>query len=214
MSRKLELRGVEIELRRYLLCVDLEATCDEEDPAGVRARAVPRDEMETIEVGAVLLDLEQGGVKVAEFNSFVRPALHPTLTDFCTRLTTITQQQVDAAPSYPEMANKLADFLSPYHDQWTWCSWGNFDCSQLQADAKRNGIPPALSPELHLNLKVWAAQFDTGKHKGLKRALQMAGLDWEGTHHRGIDDARNLAALAKALLDMHVFKGNLKRSIK
>ncbi|WP_455233440.1 exonuclease domain-containing protein [Geopseudomonas aromaticivorans] len=203
MGLTLDLRGAAIALRRYLLCVDLEATCDEEDATGARTLAVPREEMETIEVGAVLIDLERGGEVVAEFSSFVRPQMHPVLTEFCTRYTTISQGQVDAAPGHPEMALALAEFLRPYAGQWTWCSWGAYDRNQLVADAGRHGIAPALAPELHLNLKVWAAQYDTGKRKGLKRSVQMAGLAWAGTHHRGIDDARNLAALARVLLAKH-----------
>lgn len=51
---------------RYLLCVDLEATCDEY-PEGLTDEQkldpkllVQQDKMETIEVGAVVLDLRQG----------------------------------------------------------------------------------------------------------------------------------------------------------
>lgn len=208
MGLKLDLRGQVVDLRRYLLCVDLEATCDEEDSTGDRTMAVPRAEMETIEVGAVLIDLALGGEVVAEFSTFVRPQVHPVLTGFCTRYTTITQDQVDAAPGYPEMALALSEFLRPYAGQWAWCSWGQYDCNQLVADGGRHGIAPALAPELHLNLKVWAAQYDTGKRKGLKRAVQMAGLEWAGTHHRGIDDARNLAALARVLIDRHGLKAD------
>lgn len=51
---------------RYLLCVDLEATCDEypegltDEPKLDPKLLVQQDEMETIEVGAVVLDLRQG----------------------------------------------------------------------------------------------------------------------------------------------------------
>ncbi|MGR6453595.1 hypothetical protein ACU5P1_17240 [Pseudomonas plecoglossicida] len=80
---------------RYLLCVDLEATCDEY-PEGLTDEqklehklAVHRDEMETIEVGAVVLDLHQDARIVSEHTWFVRPVLNPVLTDFCKQLTTI-----------------------------------------------------------------------------------------------------------------------------
>jgi inhibitor of KinA sporulation pathway (predicted exonuclease) len=69
--------------RDAYLVVDLEATCDD------RGR-IPREESEIIEIGAVLVDgrtLEA----VDELQTFVRPVVHPCLTDFCTRLTTITE---------------------------------------------------------------------------------------------------------------------------
>lgn len=37
------------------------------------------------------------------------------------------------------------------------------------------------------------------KMKGLYPAVAEAGLDWIGTHHRGIDDARNLGRLLRHL---------------
>ena len=44
---------------RYLYCVDLEATCDEvEGSEKLRPLAVPPDQMETIEIGLVVIDLE------------------------------------------------------------------------------------------------------------------------------------------------------------
>ena len=33
-------------------------------------------------------------------------------------------------------------------------------------------------------------------------ALKDVGLDWIGTHHRGIDEARNLGRLLKAMHDV------------
>jgi len=68
---------------RYLLCVDLEATCDEH-PEGLadqqrvgRTLLVQKNDMETIEVGAVVLDLHHGAVVVSEFCRLVRPVLNP-----------------------------------------------------------------------------------------------------------------------------------------
>lgn len=38
------------------------------------------------------------------------------------------------------------------------------------------------------------------KSCGMARALEIAGLPLEGTHHRGADDARNIARLAALVL--------------
>jgi inhibitor of KinA sporulation pathway (predicted exonuclease) len=35
----------------------------------------------------------------------------------------------------------------------------------------------------------------------MAQALQLAGLPLEGTHHRGIDDARNIAKLLPYILE-------------
>jgi 3'-5' exoribonuclease 1 len=82
---------------RYLYCVDLEATCDDvgvnESP---RSLVVVPDQMETIEIGLVVIDLESLEI-VDEFQRFVRPQVNPTLTDFCKKLTSIQQADVDSA---------------------------------------------------------------------------------------------------------------------
>ncbi|MEM6997030.1 MAG: 3'-5' exonuclease, partial [Myxococcota bacterium] len=70
----------------YYLVIDLEATCDD-------AGAVPKHESEIIEIGAVLADAFTLA-PCEEFQTFVRPVRHPTLTEFCVGLTHITQDHV------------------------------------------------------------------------------------------------------------------------
>ncbi|WP_164659233.1 3'-5' exonuclease, partial [Pseudomonas viridiflava] len=83
---------------QYLLCIDLEATCDEDAKPGEPPRhlIVPREDMEAIEIGLAVVDLSSLQL-VDQFQSFIRPSLHPVLTDFCRRLTTIKQSDVDGA---------------------------------------------------------------------------------------------------------------------
>ncbi len=94
---------------RWLLCVDLEATCDDY-PADLNEAArnahvleVQRDEMETIEIGIGLLDVQLEYRIVDHFGQFVRPLLRPTLTEFCTGLTGISQSDVDTAKRFAEV---------------------------------------------------------------------------------------------------------------
>ena len=86
------------------LIIDLEATCD-------NGGLVPRDEMEIIEIGGVLVDHETLE-PIDEFASVVRPVRRRTLTPFCVELTSITQAQVDAAPRFPAVMHELADFVA------------------------------------------------------------------------------------------------------
>jgi len=88
---------------RYLYCVDLEATCDEVDESeALRPLAVVPEQMKTIEIGLVVIDLETLKV-IDEFQSFVRPQINPALTDFCKQLTSIQQAKVDGAGTYVEV---------------------------------------------------------------------------------------------------------------
>ncbi|AVD91473.1 MULTISPECIES: 3'-5' exonuclease [Pseudomonas] len=192
---------------RYLLCVDLEATCDEY-PTGLTDElkpehklAVSRHEMETIEVGAVVLDLHRDCKIVSEYTSFVRPVLNPILTDFCKRLTTIDQADVDGADSYDKVRQKLEDYLSPFKTEGLiWCSWGDYDAKQLAMDAVRNRCEPMLADLSHTNAKKWHWKILSCRALALRPAVEGWGIEWSGQYHRGIDDARNLGALMGEIL--------------
>jgi inhibitor of KinA sporulation pathway (predicted exonuclease) len=171
----------------YYLVVDLEATCDD-------LGAVPRHETEIIEIGAVLVE-GRSLRTVAEFMTFVRPILHPDLTPFCVGLTTIDQDDVDAAPTFPVAAARLAAFGRGA----LFCSWGAYDRNQLAADSARHGIEPPLRG--HWNLKeAFARARGSRRGLGTYAALRAIGIEPTGTHHRGIDDARNIAKVLPFVL--------------
>lgn len=191
------IQEAEIPLRRFstLLVVDLEATCWAEGRG-------PREDMETIEFGAVLVrmsDLQP----IDERSWFIRPKLHPVLSGFCTQLTSITQSQVDAGLPFDKVCELITAWIEPHRERLGWASWGNYDKHQLQKDAARMAMESPLEPYPHVNLKKRFLE----RHKlpkpppGMRRALDLCGLKINGTHHRGIDDARNIARMLPWLLD-------------
>ena len=146
--------------------------------------------MEIIEIGAVLVEPE-GLTPIDELQTFVRPVVRPQLTAFCTELTSITQDQVDGAPTFPEAIEALRAWLT---GPVLLASWGDYDRNQLRLDADRHGVELPFGSR-HLNIKrAFAEQANTRK-MGMAGALRHVGLPLEGTHHRGIDDARNIARL-------------------
>ena len=173
---------------RYVV-VDLEATCWE----GVRS-----PDMETIEVGAVALG-SADGPQESEFGSFVRPVVHPKLSDFCRQLTSIRQEDVDAADLFPAVLRRFRTWIGT--ELFALCSWGGYDLNQLRSDCRRHDLqlPPTFERS-HINLKKEFARVFQVKSCGMARALEVAGLPLQGTHHRGGDDARNIARLAMLVL--------------
>ncbi len=169
----------------YYLVIDLEATCDDRG-------AVPKPEMEIIEIGAVLADATTLEA-VEEFQTFVRPVRHPRLTEFCIGLTHITQAMVDAAPRFPQAIAALREFIGGRSILFG--SWGAYDNNQFRLDAALHGVELPLG-NAHINLKQeFSRRLGTKKRFGMASALKKVGLPLVGTHHRGIDDARNITRL-------------------
>lgn len=169
----------------FYLVIDLEATCDDRG-------AVPRHETEIIEIGAVLVD---GATltPVEDFQTFVAPVRHPKLTPFCTELTTITQADLASAPRFPLAIDRLRRFVGGRDALF--CSWGDYDRKQFEQDAAHHRVPLPFGGR-HLNLKkAFSEQLGESKRFGMDGALRRVGLPLVGTHHRGIDDARNIARL-------------------
>lgn len=179
--------GVAYRTTDYVV-IDLEATCWRE--------RTPRQVMEAIDIGAVRMDGETLRV-YDEFSTLVRPVEHPQLSDFCRRLTHLRQRDVEEAPHFTVALAQLVEWLGP--DPVLFCSWGTFDRTQLRIDCQRHGVPFPVVLSQHLDLKRAFAEWRQHKRVGLKKALQLLGMPFVGTPHRGIDDARNAARIAQIM---------------
>jgi 3'-5' exoribonuclease 1 len=173
---------------RYII-VDLEATCWED----VR----DHDRMEIIEIGAVEIP-ESASPHTREFNRFIKPVSEPQLSEFCRNLTSIRQHDVDTADYFGEVFHDFIDWIGDA--PFVLCSWGGYDLTQFRTDCHRHGMTLPSTFESHINLKKQFASVFRTKVCGMERALAHAGLLLDGTHHRGIDDARNIAKLANLVL--------------
>jgi inhibitor of KinA sporulation pathway (predicted exonuclease) len=172
-----------------IVVVDIEATCWQGDPPAGQFN-------EIIEVGVCLLDLNSGeitdnrGIIVKPENSEIRL--------FCTELTTITQDMVDYGITLKEACEILVnDFES---DKRVWASYGAYDQKQFTKECAEKGIKYPFG-QSYLNVKtLFAVMNGLKKEVGMAKALHLAKIELEGTHHRGIDDARNIAKILGKLL--------------
>ncbi|GAA1269174.1 3'-5' exonuclease [Kitasatospora nipponensis] len=168
--------------------VDVEATCwDGPVPPGAVS--------EIIEIGLTVVDLA-AGERVGRHRILVRPA-RSTVSAFCTELTGLTQQEVAGGVSFAQACRLLA--TEHRAGERPWASWGDYDRLQFtrQCQAARVEYPFGRR---HTNAK---AAFTTAnglrRRPGMAKALELAGLPLEGRHHRGEDDAWNIAALVLGL---------------
>jgi len=198
---------------RCLIVLDLEATCwGEGDPLHERQR----EESEIIEIGAVFLIPDpnsQDWIITEEFDTLVKPVRHPLLTEYCTNLTTITQAQVEEAPLFPEAWARFLEWAPP---DARIASWGIYDFNKINRECSLHGLEnPWPHKDQHVNLKeVFSRQMKrlgrSGKGRGLLKAVGEAGLEFSGTQHRGIDDARMTALVGAWLLHPDRFSKTLQ----
>ena len=182
---------VNLESYQYFLVLDLEATCSDK-------KEISREEMEIIEIGAVMVEAKNLDI-VSKFQTFIKPVRHPILTQFCTKLTSITQEQVHEAPKYPEAIDNFKAWLYQYPN-FIFGSWGNYDYKQFQKDSNFHQLPYPIESQ-HINLKqLFSTNQNLTRRYGMAQALELAKIKLEGTHHRGIDDARNIAKLLPYIL--------------
>lgn len=169
------------------IIVDLEATCWQKGTSPQR--------MEIIEIGAVKLN--EDFEIIDEFDSFVKPVVEPELSEFCIELTSIQQTDVDTAPTFLEIYPEFLKWIGA--DEYYLCSWGAYDPKQFMIDCERNVIPYPEKFSNHINIKKEFCTWQEIRPCGMKRALQILDIPLEGSHHRGIDDARNIAKIAKVI---------------
>jgi inhibitor of KinA sporulation pathway (predicted exonuclease) len=164
--------------------VDVEATCWEGQPP-------PGQVNEIIEIGLTVVDLGQA-TRLARHSILVRPQ-RSRVSPFCTKLTSLTQEEVDQGVTFAEACKILARD----HESATrpWASWGDYDRNQFTRQCRHTNTEYPFSGN-HTNAKVKFTQaHDLRKRPGMAQALEIAGLPLEGRHHRGDDDSWNIAAL-------------------
>ena len=149
---------------------DLEATCWENDKSKTS---------EIIEIGAVKLNdkLEV----VATFSKFIKPVIYPALSDFCIRLTSIEQKNVDVADIFKNVMVEFENWITSSDTEVALCSWGFYDKNRyIRMQIK---IIPVESIVCLISISVSKHQFAEIKGIspcGMSRALDLLGLPLEG----------------------------------
>ena len=178
----------------HLLALDVEATCDD-------GLTLPRQEMETIEIGAIIVSAECEVVD--EFQTFIKPIRHARLTPFCTRLTGIRQVDVDGAPYFYGAMEAFKAWFSKYPGLILWGSWGGYDKRQLEQDCAFNGLSSSVYlPGRHVNLKEACKEaLGLSTKPGYIRRSISSGWNFPGPTTGGIPlTVRNIGRLLPYIL--------------
>ncbi len=172
-----------------IIVVDIESTCwKDAPPAG--------EESEIIEIGICPIDISSGQ-RLEKESILVKPE-HSKVSEFCTKLTTLTQAQVNQGITFQQACSILKKkYLSK---ERVWASYGDYDRRQFERQCQSFKISYPFGTK-HLNVKsLFAIIHALPQEVGMEQALELLNLPLEGTHHRGGDDAWNIAAILSELL--------------
>lgn len=169
-----------------ILVVDLEATCWEQDGEYQKLHS------EIIEIGICELDIHSG--EISKKRGILVIPEHSTISQFCTDLTSITSEMIDQEGiSFEEAVQVLHDEYNS--SQYTWASYGAYDRNKFREQCQQRQVEYPFGNQ-HLNVKnVFRDVAGLRRAMGMKRALQHLKFPLTGTHHRGVDDAYNIAKI-------------------
>ena len=167
-----------------IIVIDIECTCWEHAvPAG--------QENEIIEIGICRLK-PATGERIEKRSIIVKPE-RSTVSPFCTELTSLTQKQVDAGIPFAEACAILEKEFKTR--QRVGASYGDYDRQQFEKQCRDRGIKYPFSPS-HLNIKTLFTLIQGLRHDiSMAQAMESLNLTLEGRHHRGDDDAWNVAQM-------------------
>ena len=174
--------------RDLALVLDLElATWRGRPPKGQR-----RD---IIEIGVATYNFHNGNVEKKE-SIFIKPQ-NAEISDFCTELTGITQEQLDDVGITIEEA--MRRLWKRYEsNKRMWMSWGENDRNYIRKECVDYGIQNPMHIG-YLDVRdLFISKYNYEPSLGI--ALQEVGLEFEGLEHSGVSDAYNTAKLYKNLI--------------
>ncbi len=180
-----------------LVVVDTETT-------GLDAR-----EYDPIQIGVVMLD--ENLDEIDSFESLLRPhssARSPRAME----VNKISEAELKNAPSFKEAIWKLDGKLralgfplhGKYMDRTMFAAWnGSFDEQFVKEGCRKAeisypfGFPVDVKTLAVFNFAKRGFTFNPGHGGGVERALQLLGLEFEGSAHNALADARNTARILK-----------------
>ncbi|KAL0965696.1 hypothetical protein UPYG_G00284560 [Umbra pygmaea] len=182
----------------YICVVDFEATCEQDNP--------PDFTHEIIEFPMVLFNTHTLEIEDS-FQEYVRPEVNPDLSEFCIKLTGITQKMVDDADPFPDVLKRVVLWLQGKElgtkYKYAILTDGSWDMSKFmntQCHLSRLRYPQFAKKWINIK-KLYGNFYKVPRTQTkLSSMLEKLGLQYEGRPHSGLDDSRNIARVALRML--------------
>lgn len=171
---------------KKMYVIDLEATCWDKPQDNTN-----NEPNEIIEIGITEVNLKTMTIIGSE-GILIKPQFSK-ISEFCTKLTTITPEMVENAMSYPE----ALDYINSKYklQSFTWGSYGDYDRIQIGRNDELYKVKSQFG-RTHLNIKnLFAIKYKLSREVGMDKALEILKIPLIGQHHRGSDDSFNISKI-------------------
>lgn len=159
------------------------------------ARQICRSEI--IEIGAVVMD--ESWVVLGEFKTLVKPQYNDSIYKKYETLTGITTNMVLGAPTFVTAYEMFVNWCESYGSEYEVYAWSDNDYAQLVAEMQLKGYAreDKMGPLMHWFdfQKEYTEKLGLERIMALEKALDYAGIAFEGHMHDALCDAKNTAEL-------------------
>jgi inhibitor of KinA sporulation pathway (predicted exonuclease) len=152
---------------------------------------------EIIQVGALKLD--KNFETLSTFNRLVKPTLYKSIHPFIENLTKITNDMVDSCEGFISVYEDFLDFIGD--DEIILCVWGLADVKELIRNIKFYDLPATYISK-YIDVQKYASKFlkyPKSSRIGLKNAIELLGIPFEGEFHDAYNDAHYTAEIFKLI---------------
>lgn len=187
-------------MTRYICVLDFEATCWDNE------LEMKRNPREIIEFPSILFKMTPKGkiVYISTFREFVKPVINPLLSDFCVKLTSITQDQVNNADVFKNVYKRHIQWLYeniPFSSDIFFVTVGHWDLRDiLRSEASRYGIKLSKCYKRYSNLKDDYNFCYNKKCSSMVEMLANSNIEQTGHLHSGIDDVINMVKIIEKMI--------------
>lgn len=170
-----------------------------------KSSEIPGLPFEIIEFGAVKMDSNKN--IIGKFNETVCPQVYKKLHFATKELIKISERELKEAREFKAVAE---DFIKWCGMEYTICTWGTADLTELQRNFKFFGVKnPFTAPLYYFDIqKMFSLLYEDGKvRRSLEDAAHMVGVQKDREFHRAYDDAYYTAKIIQRM-NMECVKGN------
>ncbi len=171
-----------------------------------KERRICRDEI--IEFGAVMLDDHLR--EISSFKAHVKPEYMERMTAKISNLTGISAADLAIAKKFSEVLESFVSWCASEGDDYRIFAWSDNDLVQVKAEMKLKQIE--MTDEIKDMFDKWedfqkeyCEILSLDRAINLEKALNTAGIAFDGRMHDALWDSRNTAQLYKETRDREAF---------